>query len=146
MWRIPARRSAAQWSALQLEVAAIGGLGGAPAARVRYEDFVADPAGTLVAATRRLGVPLTAAELPPVEDGRVVLEPSHGLSGNPGRFSSGVLELRRDDRWADRMPASDRAVVTALTLPLLRAYGYPASGARAAHADLTNRQHQRSHS
>ena len=29
MWRIPAHRSAAQWSALQLEMAAIAGLGGA---------------------------------------------------------------------------------------------------------------------
>ncbi len=30
MWRIPAHRSAAQWSALQLEMSAIAGLGGVP--------------------------------------------------------------------------------------------------------------------
>jgi hypothetical protein len=145
MWRIPAHRSAAQWSALQLEIAAIRGFGGTRSARLRYEDFVAHPVESLVAATARLGVPVTAEDLPPVDDGRVLLEPSHGLSGNPGRFSSGVLELRSDDRWTAQMPASDRAVVTALTLPLLRAYGYPATGRPAVLAP-SPRQDQRSHS
>ena len=55
------------------------------------------------------------------------LSPSHGLSGNPGRFRSGSLELRRDDGWIRDMPGKDKAVVTALTLPLLRRYGYPLS-------------------
>jgi hypothetical protein len=125
MWRIPAHRSAAQWSALQLEMAAISGLGGVPSARLRYEEFVADPVGTLVEATASLGLPLSAADLPAVEDGHVLLGASHGLSGNPGRFRSGPIELRRDDRWTTEMPTSDRAVVTAMTLPLLRRYGYP---------------------
>ena len=51
---------------------------------------------------------------------------SHGLSGNPGRFRSGPIELRQDDGWTTEMPTADRAVVTALTLPLLRTYGYHA--------------------
>jgi hypothetical protein len=127
MWRIPAHRSAAQWSALQLEMAAIRGLGGAPSARLRYEAFVADPVGTLVTATASLGVPLSPGDLPAVEEGRVVLGPSHGLSGNPGRFRSGPIELRQDDGWTTEMPTADRAVVTALTLPLLRTYGYHAT-------------------
>ena len=126
MWRIPAHRAAAQWSSLQVEMQAIAGLGGVRSARLRYEDFVADPVYSLVCAIAALGLPLLPAELPVVTGGRVVLEPSHGLSGNPGRFRSGAVELRRDDRWATEMPASDRAVVTALTLPLLRVYGYPA--------------------
>jgi len=145
MWRIPAHRSGAQWSALQLEIAAIRGIGRTRAARLRYEDFVASPVGSLISATARLGLPLTADELPRVDDGRVLLEPSHGLSGNPGRFSSGVHELRRDDGWAAQMPALDRAVVTALTLPLLRAYGYPATS-RSVVSAPSPRQEQRSHS
>jgi hypothetical protein len=127
MWRIPAHRSAAQWSALQLEMEAIAGLGGVPSARLRYETFVADPVGTLVDVTTSLGVPLSAADLPAVVEGRVELGPSHGLSGNPGRFRSGSIELRRDDGWTTEMPTTDRAVVTALTLPLLRTYGYHAT-------------------
>lgn len=123
MWRIPPRRAAAQWSALQLEMAAIAGVGGTPSARLRYEDFVADPVASLVAATTALGVPLAPADLP-VVDGRLVLAPSHGLSGNPSRFRSGAIELRSDDRWTTAMPTRDRAVVTALTLPMLATYGY----------------------
>jgi hypothetical protein len=124
MWRIPARRSAAQWSALQVEMAAIRRVGGRPSARLRYEDFVDDPVGSLVRVTDRLGVPLGPTELPRVEAGRIWLRASHGLSGNPGRFVSGVVELRKDETWTRAMPAGDRVLATALTLPLLLVYGY----------------------
>ena len=129
MWRIPAHRAAAQWSALQLEVEAIATLGGVRSARVRYEDVVDDPVGTLVDAVATLGIPLEPSDLPPVDASRVELGPSHGLSGNPSRFRSGTVELRRDDRWTREMPGRQRLVVTALTLPLLRAYDYPVAGA-----------------
>lgn len=130
MWRVPVPRSAAQWSTLQLEMEAIGRLGGAPSARLRYEDFVADPVGTLVETTARLGLPLGAADLPAVVGSEVVLAPSHGLSGNPSRFRTGAVELRPDDGWRVAMPSVDRAVVTAITLPLLVSYGYSAGGER----------------
>ena len=143
MWRIPAHRSAGQWSALQLEMAAIAGLGGVPSARLRYEAFVADPVGTLVDATASLGLPLSAGDLPVVEDGHVVLGASHGLSGNPGRFRSGRIELRSDDRWTTEMPTTDRAVVTALTLPLLRSYGYHATNRSTPHPGPVPRHHRR---
>lgn len=129
MWRVPAPRSAAQWSTLQLEMEAIARFGGAPSARLRYEDFVADPVGSLVEVTARLGLPLTLEDLPPIVGSEVVLAPSHGLSGNPSRFLSGAVELRPDDRWRAAMPTADRAMVTALTLPLLVSYGYARSAA-----------------
>jgi Sulfotransferase family len=130
MWRIAAPRAAAQWSALQLEVQAIAGIGGPRSARIRYEDFVADPVRTLVSATTDLGVPLSADDLPAVHGGALRLGPSHGLSGNPSRFRSGEIPLRRDDSWTREMPLGSRRVVTALTLPLLAAYGYPATQRR----------------
>ena len=64
MWRIPVHRSAAQWSALQLEVEAIAYAGRVPVARIRYEDLMADPVRTLVAATATLDVPLGPGDLP----------------------------------------------------------------------------------
>lgn len=131
MWRIPAHRAAVQWSALQLEVEAMTALGGIRSVRLRYEDFVADPVHTLPAATTGLGLPLGASDIPVVCDGAVELGPSHGLSGNPSRFRSGTVELRLDDAWTTAMPVVDRAVVTALTLPLLKAYGYPATAGSA---------------
>jgi Sulfotransferase family len=124
MWRIPVHRSAAQWSALQLEVEAVAYAGRAPVARIRYEDLVEDPVRTLATATAKLDLPLGPVDLPGA-GGEVVLQPSHGLSGNPGRFRSGTVPLRRDDRWVTEMPASSRALVTALTLPLLATYRYP---------------------
>ncbi|GAB6985670.1 sulfotransferase [Nocardioides pyridinolyticus] len=130
MWRVPIRRSAAQWSALQLEMEAIARWGGAPSARLRYEDFVADPVGTLVGATAVLGLPLSPRDLPPVVGAEVFLAPSHGLSGNPSRFRSGPVELRRDDGWRAAMPPTAKAAVTALTLPLLVSYGYSGGGPR----------------
>lgn len=144
MWRIPVHRAAAQWSALQLEMEAIGRLGGVRSARLRYEDFVADPVASLVAATAALGLPLGPADLPTVHAGAFRLAPSHGLSGNPSRFRSGEIALRPDDQWATRMPMRDRAVVTALTLPLLKAYGYPAFPGRAAVPHATGRNETRS--
>jgi hypothetical protein len=125
MWQISPTRSAAQWSALQVEMAAIARLGGVPSARLRYEDFVADPVRSLVTATAALGVPLAPGDLPAVVDGGLRLDSSHGLSGNPSRFQVGTVALRRDDRWKSEMDARSRAVVTALTVPLLTAYGYP---------------------
>jgi hypothetical protein len=130
MWRIPVHRAAAQWSALQAEMEVIARLGGAPFARLRYEDFVVDPVGALVEATAVLEVPLSPADLPEADGSRVVLGPSHGLSGNPSRFRSGSVELRRDDGWRLAMPSVDRAVVSAIALPLLLAYGYSRDGLR----------------
>ncbi|WP_127481246.1 sulfotransferase [Nocardioides pantholopis] len=125
MWRIPVHRAAVQWTALQLEMEAVARCGGAPFARLRYEDFVADPVGSLVAATAALGLPLAPADLTQVAAGRATLDASHGLSGNPSRFRSGTLAVRADDQWRTAMPQAHRTVVTALTLPLLGAYGYP---------------------
>lgn len=143
MWRIPARRAAAQWTALQLEVEAMARRGGTPSARLRYEDFVADPVGSLVDAVGALSLPLGPGDLPGVENGVVELGPSHGLSGNPGRFRSGAVELRGDDRWATEMPTGDRATVTALTLPLLKAYGYPVAAAHSSARHRTIRHETR---
>ena len=144
MWRIPPHRSAVQWSALQGEMAAIAAWGGLPFARLRYEDFVTDPVETLVAATAALGLPVHGADLPAFEGGLLVLGRSHGLSGNPGRFRTGQTELRRDDRWVTAMPRADRAVVTALTLPLLNAYGYPAVPGPPTGPSPADRHHLRS--
>jgi GT2 family glycosyltransferase len=124
MWRIPVHRAAAQWSALQVEMELVSRLGHRPGARMRYEDFVKDPVSTVVEATAALGVPVRAVDLPVLPDGSIVLEPSHGLSGNPSRFRSGTIRLRSDESWASEMPPRAKAVVAGLTLPLLRGYGY----------------------
>lgn len=95
---------------------------------IRYEDFVDDPESALRVVLDRLGV--TAG--PQFEaDGSVVLERTHTVAGNPNRHSAGPVHLRLDDEWRTAMPWRDRAVATALTLPLLRRRGYRVGGVRA---------------
>ena len=89
--------------------------------RVRYEDFVADPRESLRRILDQVGV---TAELPLAGEREVRLGVSHTVSGNPNRFETGAVELRPDHEWKDKMETRDKALVTALTLPLLFHYGY----------------------
>lgn len=125
MWRISPQRSAVQWAALQSEMLAISQAGGIKSVRLRYEDLVADPQRAVADLAARLGVRLGPDALAHVNAHSVRLESSHGLSGNPGRFSSGTMQLRADEEWKFRMPRRERILVTAATTPWLIAYGYP---------------------
>ncbi len=96
-----------------------------PYVRVRYEDLVKDPAGI----ARKLGSEFMT-ELPGVEPTRaeppghdVDLDAGHICSGNPMRFQQGRISIVEDADWkAD--PRSRRAIVTAITFPLMWRYGY----------------------
>lgn len=91
--------------------------------RLRYEDFVAAPGESFARILTLLG---EADSEPPLAGSREVkLGVSHTVSGNPNRFETGAVELRHDERWTRDMPPRDRALVTGLTFPLLRRYGYP---------------------
>ena len=90
--------------------------------RLRYEDFVADPRASLERIVELVGV---AAELPLAGEREVRLGVSHTVSGNPNRFETGAVELRPDHEWISEMSPRDKALVTALTLPLLPRYDYP---------------------
>ncbi len=90
--------------------------------RVRYEDFVADPRESFQKILRLVRV--ADAEAPLVGEREVKLGVSHTVSGNPNRFETGAVELRPDHEWISKMNPRDRALVTALTLPLLKHYGY----------------------
>lgn len=93
-----------------------------PTARQRYEDWVTDPLG----AVRRA---LTLAGLAPVLDDRidaggVDLPITHTCSGNPMRFTRGRVDIQPDEKWRTSLPRRSRVLVTALTAPMLAAYGY----------------------
>ena len=90
--------------------------------RLRYEDFVADPRESFEKILALVGEP--DAGPPLVGEREVKLGVSHTVSGNPNRFETGAVELRTDREWISRMKPRDKALVTALTLPLLKHYGY----------------------
>jgi len=95
-----------------------GGLG---YTRLTYEALVNDPAAALDVVTRAVvgtGAVELGSQRPPTAT------TNHTVGGNPMRFAAGGLQVRPDVEWQQALPRRDRALVTALTWPLLRAYGY----------------------
>lgn len=91
--------------------------------RVRYEDFADDPAASLRAVARLLGRPFDPAGI--LSGPRTLRLPAlHTVSGNPSRFSTGDVAVRRDDAWRERMPRRQRLLVGAVTAPVQAMYGY----------------------
>jgi hypothetical protein len=115
-----AAKSSALWT-LWNTAAERGGRHG-PYLRVRYEDLVADPDPTVAGIATVLGID-PAPDL--VAEGAVELGVSHTVSGNADRLGVGTVVLRPDVAWRQALPRSDAAVVTALTAPRLRHFGYP---------------------
>jgi Sulfotransferase family len=112
--------AAAQWNG---QNAAFHLLRGVPVMRLRYEDVVAAPEAALRRIAEFSGLPAQGS-FAFLGAGWAELEPGHSVSGNPMRFATGKIAIRRDERWRAHLPAGQRREVTALTFPLLAAYGY----------------------
>jgi hypothetical protein len=91
--------------------------------RLRYEDLVRDPQGVVNTLLRLVDEP--ARLLPRTADGSLLLQQTHTAAGNPSRLGTGALRLVTDSEWRQSMSRRHRLLVTCLTLPALRRYGYP---------------------
>jgi len=103
--------------------------------RLRYEEFLADPQGSLRRLVAFAGIDPSAVDLSWLERDQVTLGVSHSAAGNPMRFTTGQLPLRHDDAWRTQLAPRQRAVVNAVCAPMLKAYGYdlaakPSAGPR----------------
>lgn len=92
--------------------------------RLRYEDFVSDPAATL----HRLGElggfdPTALAEL--VAGEFQTRGDRHTIAGNRLRMKRS-LRIKQDTSWRENLGAGDRAIIAAIAGGLMRAYGYRA--------------------
>jgi len=126
MTRYSPTRSSVLWTGHNLLFALLRRLG-TPVRLLRYEDFVAAPGPVLDGLAAFAGLPGSGDV---VEGDTVELAPSHTVAGNPMRFRTGRISLRRDDAWRTRLPRGRRRLVTALTAPLLLRYGYLRRDAR----------------
>ena len=116
-------QSAVLWDAWNAAIEALWRQMPARYLRLRYEDFIADPRRSFEEILKLTGE--EDAQLPLVGERDVKLGISHTVSGNPNRFDTGAVELRQDRAWQKKMQPRDKALVTTLTLPLLKRYGYP---------------------
>lgn len=117
-------RTAVRWDAQNAAFGLLGVRAG-DVRRVRYEDFVADPRAVLADVAGFAGAPVPAGGLGFATDTSVELHARHTVSGNPVRFQTGVVSLRRDEAWRSKLPAGRRRAVSVLAAPLLVRYGYP---------------------
>jgi sulfotransferase family protein len=127
MTRYSPARSALLWDAHN---AAFGLLRrrGVPVLRLRYEAFLDDPAGAVRDIAAFADLPVDERDLKFLDGGVATLGPGHSAAGNPMRFATGPVAMRRDDAWRHALPAGQRRLVAALTAPLLAGYGYRLSG------------------
>ncbi len=125
MHRVSTAKSSLLWDAWNASSEVLWRGASGRYARLRYEDFVAEPRRAIRYILDMLHE--DTDRLPFVGERDVELGVSHTVAGNPNRFQSGTVRLRADEEWAFRMGRRDRALVTLLTLPLLTRYGYPVS-------------------
>lgn len=90
--------------------------------RVKYEEFVGDSVGTLRRIASEIG--LEAGELQFASPEVLDLSGDHIATGNPSRFEHGSIPLRLDSAWKRDLAPWRRRLVTAVTWPWLRRYGY----------------------
>lgn len=92
--------------------------------RLRYEDFAGDPRATLETILEFTG--FTAPKnLDFLSANGAVLDTAHTVSGNR-RVSplTGNIRIKPDEEWVAALPKQTKRLLTILTYPLLRRYGY----------------------
>jgi hypothetical protein len=92
--------------------------------RVRHEDLVAQPIDELTRLVTPLGITSREVEARFVDPHTIAASVDHTVSGNPSRFKRNDIVLRPDADWGSELSANEARVVTGLTAPLLRRYGY----------------------
>lgn len=117
--------SSLSWTARNALAGYVAGRQAGHGIRIRYEDFTGRPGEILERIFAFLGE--SPVHGPLRGERRVHLIENHTAMGNASRFQTGEVELRSDVEWAEAQSPGTRRLVTALTYPMLRRYGYPVS-------------------
>jgi Sulfotransferase domain len=122
--------TAVRWSLYHLAVHLLSRTA-SPELHVLYERVVASPEAEIRRVMRHIEEPLGVEELDFLRPGEVTLDTNHTVAGSRMRLTRGPLAVRIDDEWASALEPSHRRLVTALTWPFLRGYGYLGRASRA---------------
>lgn len=90
---------------------------------IRYEDIVSNSQDILRKIYDFLGLKADPKMLF-VDKDIIYLDVNHTVAGNPIRFKTGKLGLKLDDEWRYKLRKDLKLLVTLLTLPYLRKFGY----------------------
>lgn len=129
-WRSPkdyvytmsASKSTAYWRGFNIASRAILRRYRQQSTLLRYEDFIADPAGTIADLLRRCDVDPADN---PVNGQTVELHTNHTVTGNPDRFRTGATVIRpKDDSWTRALPRPARLAAMLVAWPMSWRYGY----------------------
>ena len=90
--------------------------------RIKYENFVLGPETELSGLLKMMEI---NTGLLPIENGNEVkMGVHHTVSGNPSRFETGKIKLKLDDEWKTSMKPWQKMLVSILTFPVVKRYGY----------------------
>jgi hypothetical protein len=119
----PVWKSTVRWVAQNLVAEWVcGRLGPGRCARVRYEDFAADPAGALGRVGPLIGLDLTGVA--GAASSGASMTAGHNVGGNRIR-KSGTITLRPDEQeWRGALSPNEQRLSWALAGWLMRRYGY----------------------
>ncbi len=95
---------------------------------VKYENMVARPAEELSSIRGFAGAEWFDNGSWDEDTHTFEVLPHHTLGGNPVRFGRGRVRLEPDDEWKIKMSGGEKTLVTAITFPMLLAYGYVSLG------------------
>ena len=123
MHRASVWRSSLEWLAFNTAFHLLRVVG-TPTQMVRYEDLVRHPRETIGRILTFEGALPQPTDLGFVDGQRVSLGVDHTVAGNPMRFRHGTFDLKMDEAWTGSMRSGQRILATAMTWPLLAAYGY----------------------
>ncbi len=121
-------KSAVRWTWFNLSSEVLAGVRKMPMSRMRYEEFVGDPAAALRVVGDRFGIEIGEDDLGFLQGREADLSPGHLVAGNRMRLHSGPITIVEDAAWRRDLPERSQRIVTTLTWPLLRHYGHLPSG------------------
>ncbi len=90
--------------------------------QVRYEDMAKNPEKTLKDVLSSLNTKDNLSFF--IKNNKANLKPNHTVSGNPMRFKTGIIDIKLDDEWKERLTWMNRLIVSLITYPLMRKF-YP---------------------
>jgi hypothetical protein len=114
---------ARRWVTVNASIAALA-RAGVGYLSIRYEDLVADPKAAFLQIARFQGIPPGDVDSGFLTPDGMAVQPTHIAVGGRIRHTDGVLPIRLDEAWRRRMRPADRRLVTTLTYPSRRRYGY----------------------